>query len=307
VIQTVHGPIAPEALGVTLAHEHLLGRIPALDDPESPDDLCLDDEAVAASELRLFFDAGGRSLVELTVEGLSPAPLSLRRLADQAGVQIVAGVGLYRANAHPDWVKDASVGQLKDHFMNGLWYGISGTPVRGGVLGELRISSLIHSDEVKVLRAAARSQRRTGVGIMISVETSSRQEQRALDILQAEGVDLRRVALIHMSEVLDHEYLCSLAVRGAWLCFDTFGRDAGEIGDRRRVEALDRLLQAGWAGQLLLSQDVCSRRHLVTHGGKGYAHVVRSVVPALKATGVSQETIGELLVQNPGRFLSGES
>lgn len=307
MIQTVLGPIAPDALGVTLVHEHVLGRTPVPHNQKSLNGGGLDDEELAASELQLFLDAGGQSLVELTVEGLSPAPHALRRLAGRVGVSIVAGVGLYTASVHPAWVKDASAGRLEDHFVNGLWYGVGGTSVRGGVLGEFGISSPIHADEVKALRAAAHAQRRTGVGIMVNSDVPSAQLHRILDFLQAEGVDLRRVALGHMDALADHEYLASLAVRGVWLCLDTFGHDAGETTDRRKLAALERMLQAGWVGQLLVSQHVCNQRHYVKYGGKGYAHVLRGIVPALMATGVGQETVQELLVQNPRRYLSGES
>ncbi|HYS02498.1 MAG TPA: phosphotriesterase-related protein, partial [Candidatus Eisenbacteria bacterium] len=139
-----------------------------------------------------------------------------------------------------------------------------------------------------------------------------REGPRILDILAAEGVDLRRVALSHMDELLDYDYHCALAVRGAFLSFDTFGsefhfadEDAREPTDRERLAALLRLLAAGWAGQILLSQDVCTKLQLTRNGGKGYAHVLRSVVPALEASGVSAETIHELLVDNPRRFLAG--
>ncbi len=308
MIQTVQGPVTPDALGVTLAHEHLLLKMPVVDDrsSEADADQCLDDEALAASELQAFADAGGRSLVELTVEGLSPSPLSLRRLADRVGVQIVAGVGLYRANTHPDWVKAAGVAQVAEHFLEALRYGIGGTVVRGGVLGELGTSSPIHPDELKALRAAAHAHMATDVGIVVGCARGSRQEHRVLDTLQAEGVDLRRIALSHMDELLDFEYHRSLAVRGAWLSFDTFGWNRA-AADREKIEALLRLLGAGWMGQVLLSQDVSHRGHLMKYGGKGYAHLLRNVMPALEAAGLASEAVRELLVDNTRRFLTGES
>ena len=100
-IQTVCGPIEPEALGITLGHEHLLIDLRGLwDEPateerralaqtpitlasratwaqnpyESRDNLVIDDEAAAAEELRAFAQAGGRSVIDMTVEGLDPGP-----------------------------------------------------------------------------------------------------------------------------------------------------------------------------------------------------------------------------------------
>lgn len=340
MIQTVRGPIAPEALGVTLAHEHLLLDLRALwDEPEtqerrrlaetpitatsrgdwvgnpyeSRDNLLLDDEQAAVSELELYARAGGRSLIDLTVDGLDPKPQALRRISERTGVQIVAGTGVYRSVAHPPWVTSASVEELAARFVTAIEAGIAGTDVRAGVLGELGTSSPILPDEIKVLRAAARAHFRTGIPINVHPAIFHREGPRILDILQAEGVDLRRVALSHMDEQLDYDYHCSLAVRGAWLSFDTlgseevYGADEREPTDEERVAALLGLLEAGWAGQILLSQDVCTKLQLTRFGGNGYAHVLRTIVPRLRRAGVDQATIEELLVANPRRYLTGGS
>jgi len=339
VIQTVLGPIEPGDLGTTLGHEHALIDLRCLLEPPpdpdlewliaqpvdagsrvalqerpyaSRDNLLLDSEEDAARELQAFKDAGGSALIDLTVDGIGPNAAALRRLSTRTGLHIVAGVGIYRALAHPAWIRAAGVQDIADHFIRRLQIGFDATDVRGGVLGEIGTSSPLQPDEIKVLHAAARAHRETGVSINVHPAIWHREGPRILDILAADGVDLRRVALSHMDELLDYDYHCSLAVRGAWLSFDTFGsefhfadEDAREPTDRERLLALLRLLQAGWAGQILLSQDVCTKLQLTRYGGKGYAHVLRSVVPALEASGVSPQTIHELLVDNPRHFLTG--
>ena len=337
-IQTVCGPIEPEALGITLGHEHLLIDLRGLwDEPateerralaqtpitlasratwaqnpyESRDNLVIDDEAAAAEELRAFAQAGGRSVIDMTVEGLDPRPEAVRRISRRSGVQIVAGTGVYRAFAHPPWVAGMTVDELAARFVGAIQVGINGTRVRAGLLGELGTSSPILPDEIKVLRAAARAHLTTGVSINVHPAIFQREGGRILDILQAEDVDLRRVALSHMDEQLDYDYHCSLARRGAWLSFDTlgseevFGPDSKEPTDDQRLGALLQLLDAGWSGRILLSQDVCTKLQLIRFGGKGYAHVLKAIVPQLRAAGVDQSTISELLVDNPRRYLTG--
>jgi len=338
LIQTVCGPIEPDTLGVTLGHEHLLIDLrelwdePATDERralaqapitlqsratwaqnpyESRDNLLIDDEDAAVEELRAFAQAGGRSLIDMTVDGLDPKPEALRRISQRSGVQIVMGTGVYRAFAHPPWVAGMTVDELAARFVGAIQVGINGTDVRAGLLGELGTSSPILPDEVKVLRAAARAHFKTGVSINVHPAIFHREGPRILDVLEAEGVDLRRVALSHMDEQLDHDYHRSLAGRGAWLSFDTlgseetFGPNAKEPTDDQRVDALLRLLDAGWSGQILLSQDVCTKLQLLRFGGKGYSHVLTAIVPRLRAAGLGQATISELLVDNPRRFLTG--
>ena len=338
MIQTVCGPIEPDTLGVTLGHEHLLIDLrelwdePATDERralaqapitlqsratwaqnpyESRDNLLIDDEDAAVEELRAFAQAGGRSLIDMTVDGLDPKPEALRRISQRSGVQIVMGTGVYRAFAHPPWVAGMTVDELAARFVGAIQVGINGTDVRAGLLGELGTSSPILPDEVKVLRAAARAHFKTGVSINVHPAIFHREGPRILDALEAEGVDLFRVALSHMDEQLDHDYHRSLAGRGAWLSFDTlgseetFGPNAKEPTDDQRVDALLRLLDAGWSGQILLSQDVCTKLQLLRFGGKGYSHVLTAIVPRLRAAGLGQATISELLVDNPRRFLTG--
>ena len=338
MIQTVCGPIEPDTLGVTLGHEHLLIDLrelwdePATDERralaqapitlqsratwaqnpyESRDNLLIDDEDAAVEELRAFAQAGGRSLIDMTVDGLDPKPEALRRISQRSGVQILMGTGVYRAFAHPPWVAGMTVDELAARFVGAIQVGINGTDVRAGLLGELGTSSPILPDEVKVLRAAARAHFKTGVSINVHPAIFHREGPRILDVLEAEGVDLRRVALSHMDEQLDHDYHRSLAGRGAWLSFDTlgseetFGPNAKEPTDDQRVDALLRLLDAGWSGQILLSQDVCTKLQLLRFGGKGYSHVLTAIVPRLRAAGLGQPAISELLVDNPRRFLTG--
>jgi phosphotriesterase-related protein len=62
-----------------------------------------------------------------------------------------------------------------------------------------------------------------------------------------------------------------------------------------------RLIEAGHGEQLLFSQDVCLKTELVAYGGRGYAHVQRSVVPTLRHRGVDEAAIERILVGNPAR------
>src|ERR671933_451191 len=129
-VTTVLGPVAGDALGVTLTHEHLLCDLrsrwhaPPQDRPDlaalvdqdpRPQDrgplsgdpyvnrpnLLLDDADLAAQEVGYFRDAGGTALVDLTVRGLAPRPHDLVRISEQTGVHVVAGCGWDRQGAHP--------------------------------------------------------------------------------------------------------------------------------------------------------------------------------------------------------------
>jgi phosphotriesterase-related protein len=333
----VLGPVDSSSLGVTISHEHALIDLRCLFEPprhptrlyladapvtrelrraledepyQSRDNLVLDDEEVAAGELIAFRDAGGRTLIDLTVEGLGPRPEALRRLSHRTGLHIVAGCGIYRAIAHADWVRAASFAGLRDRFVGWAKEGLPGTSIRPGLFGEIGTSSPIHEDELKVLRATGQAQLATGLSINVHAALWQREGNRILDILEEEGVQPERVAISHLDELLDFDYHRTLAQRGAWLGYDTFGSefrfgDEREPTDAERIHHLQRMLDAGWAEQILLSQDVCNKLHLRHFGGRGYAHLLTDIVPKLREGGVDERTIYRLLVTNPARFLSG--
>lgn len=333
------GGLEPTDLGVTLAHEHLLldlsclwrepassDRLWLVDAPVAPelhlalaadpyhcqDNLRLDDFEQALSDLEAFRLAGGRSLVDLSTRTIGPFPAGLRALAQQSGVNVIAGTGFYVRAAHPLWLADAPQERVEDEMLRDLLEGFDGTGARAGVIGELGTSSPIHPDEEKVLRAAARVQARTGVGINVHLTLFATEGETVLRTLELAGADLTRVALSHLDETLDHGYHRRLADQGCFLEFDTWGsechftdRGLREPTDRERLEALERLADAGFLGQILLSQDVCTKMQRRANGGRGYDHLLTSIAPCLSRRGFSDADLRVLLVDNPARFLAG--
>ena len=341
-VMTVRGPIPPDALGVTLPHEHLLCDLRALwhapppgrpdlaalvDVDPSPRDrgplcsdpyvcrpnLLLDDPDLAAEELAYFRQAGGGALVELTTAGLAPRPAALQRISEAAGIHVVAGCGWYRRVTRPPGLdtlsEEAMAGQLIREIRHGL-----AEDVRPGIIGEIGTGDPIHPDEAKALRAAARAQRATHLPIAVHLALWGRQGEVALDILEAAGADLSRVLLCHLSEQpAATGYHLALLRRGAGLGFDTFGAEyaldaAGRrlATDEERIGGLLRLLDAGYAAQLFLSQDICERLQLRAYGGFGYAHLLTTIAPRLRRAGVGDTTLDQLLRQNPARLLAHE-
>ena len=338
-VMTVCGPVRAAQLGLTLAHEHLLmdgtclWRAPKdpsrewlvdaevtpemhstlLFDPyHSRDNVMLDDPDDALSDLLTFRRAGGSTVVELSSRQLGPHPQGLRMLAERAGLNVVAGTGFYISASHPEWVGSADVQALTEAMLSDLQAGFGVSGVRAGVIGELGTSSPVHPDEIKVLMAAARAQRATGVGINVHLTLFAHEGEAVLDILESSGANLTRVALSHLDETLDYAYHDRLAERGVFLEFDTFGSEcqfteAGseESSDDQRLEALTRLAEHGQIGQILLSQDVCTKMQRRRLGGRGYDHLLTDIVPRLRRRGFSEEDLATMLIANPARFLSG--
>jgi phosphotriesterase-related protein len=289
--------------------------------------LLLDDPALMAAELEAFRDAGGGTVVELTTLGLGPRPAELPRIAAASGVHVVAGCGWYRAVTAPPGLRDTPEEALADALLRTVREGFPGSDgVRPGIIGEIGTGDPIHPDEAKALRVAARVQRATGLAVAVHLALWGREGRRVLDVLEGAGADPRRVYLCHLGEQPGAAgYHRALLDRGAWLGFDTFGAEyaldsAAPAGggcpsppyphptprlatDEERLTGVLRLLDAGYAGRLLLSQDICERLQLRAYGGFGYAHLLTTIRPRLRRAGADEATLDLLLRQNPARLL----
>lgn len=340
-VMTVLGPKDAGTLGITLAHEHIFldlscwwcapktaerdsiidAPVAAVDrelliaDPyHSKDNLLLTDERLAIKELNLFKEAGGCTVVDLSTRSIGPFPQKLRDVSIKTGLNIVAGTGFYVRRAHPADVSKSTFSQLADQMISDLTIGMAGTDIKAGVIGEIGTSAPIHVDEAKVLQAAAIAHQETGAAINIHLSIFANEGNRVLDLLENCGVDPNYVALSHLDEQVNPEYHLSLAKRGCYVEFDCFGSecrfdedDLREPSDNQRIESLLYLLEKGFQNKILLSQDVCTKMQLHEFGGNGYDHLLRKIVPALMARGVEKSTINTMLVENPARFLTGNS
>ena len=86
IIRTVRGDIEPAEFGVCYPHEHVLCTPPA---NVTDRDLTMDSEEAAVRELAWFYEAAGRSLVEMTPADYGRNAAGLRRVSDKTGVHIV--------------------------------------------------------------------------------------------------------------------------------------------------------------------------------------------------------------------------
>jgi phosphotriesterase-related protein len=304
---TVSGPIPPDRVGFTLPHEHTgiyLWHVPNRWDywELTPDELLI------ADELRDFRRRGGSTLVDVTTPGIGRDPERLRRLAGRTGLNVVMGTGWYRETYYPveALIDRRTVDQLADQMVAELRDGIAGTGIRPGIIGEIGTDQpWISALEERVHRAAARASAETGMAITThGVRSGVALAQ--LRIFEEEGADPSRVVIGHADSypVLDH-YLAILE-RGANLEFDFIGQrfDTEEAEEPRLVEHIVELLERGYGGQLLLSQDVCHNRQMKANGGFGYTYLQQHFLPTLRTAAVGEGEIGQITVDNPRRILT---
>jgi phosphotriesterase-related protein len=346
-ILTVGGPVAPDAAGATLMHEHLFAelnlpegdaarwRLALFDPPVSAsaigiyqhpltldilervemgflnrDNLRLSDERTAVEEVGDFKSRGGRTIVDVTSLGLGRDPAALRRVAQATGVQIVMGASWFSKAYHPADLDRRTVESLTDEIVGDV-VGRGGDAPRAGIIGEVGAQGgPLTPNEVKVIRASGRASRLTGSSLTLHVDAAAREQPAILDLLAAEGTDLRRVVVGHSTPIAtDLPFMKRLLDRGAYLEFDGLGRtprinDRNKVSDTEVGRAVVGLIRAGYLDRILLAQDVCTKVQLKAYGGGGYSFVLERFVPYLKRLGVTQTEVDAMLVENPRRVLT---
>jgi phosphotriesterase-related protein len=240
---------ADKVFGPALSHEHL--RID-LSHEDDPDGYVRDEEAVLA-ELGAARDEFGLGLVvELTCEGMGRDAEVLRRLSEVSGVDVVCATGFYYERFHPHYVKNSSVEELAGRMLEEIRNGIDGTGVRPGVIGEVGSHGPeMSATEERCFRAAARAALASG----LSVATHAHLGVGAvgqLELLLEEGLTPERICLGHQDLIDDSDQHQTLAASGAYVAFDTVGKESYQP-DEVRLRLLMRMLEAGHEDRLLLS------------------------------------------------------
>jgi phosphotriesterase-related protein len=303
-ISTVRGPIDAANLGVTLMHEHVF---------------VLDTEILAnypeawGDEEKRIADAIGRldelkangvdSIVDLTVTGLGRYIPRIQRIAAATYNDLpfyfhYRGPGTILGGPDP----------MIEMFVRDLTEGIAETGVRAAMLKCATDAPGVTPGVERVLRAVAQAHRETGAPISTHTHARRKRGLEQQRIFIEEGVDLARVVIGHSGDTDDLGYLEELIANGSYLGMDRFGIDTF-LPFEQRVETVVRLCERGHANKMVLSQDAACFNHWLPENlvpvmlpNWHYLHIHRDVLPALKARGVSDEQIKQMLVENPRRI-----
>lgn len=302
MIQTVTGPIDASELGVTMAHEHLSVDLSGVRDDE---DSVFGYSSLVMGELERLKAAGANSVVEVSCIGMGRDVEELVRMSKESGLNIVCSTGFYLESYHPAWLKNMSVDEVEDLMTTELLNGIEGTDIRAGVIGEIAGEKCeITDSERKVMIAAAHASSKTGCAVTTHCQLGRMAVEQA-SLLLSEGVSPRKVVLGHLDLANDIEYYKRVLGMGVNIGFDTCGK-VKYLADETRADNLARLVDLGYAGQIVLSADVSRKSYMSAEGGYGYSGVLERMIPMLRERGVDEKEILAMLIDNSARIFDIE-
>ena len=297
----VSGPLAPESLGITLVHEHVLVDFAGADEVSRSRYDADEVFRTALPHLRALRERGCRTLFEATPAYLGRDPALLRRLAEASGLTVVTNTGYYgaaRDRAVPAHAWRESARQLADRWTAEFRRGIEGTGVRPGFLKIGVDAGELSEIDRKLVEAGALCHIETG--LTVAVHTGNGKAALAvLSTLRALGVAPEAYVWVHAHLEADRPTHDWAARQGAWVEFDGVGWGPLDA----HVDAVVDMARRGLLGRVLVSQDA-GWYHVGEPGGGTYRpHTVLfdEFVPALRARGITEDEIDTLLVSNPAR------
>lgn len=306
-IMTVCGEVTPEQLGIVLPHEHVICDIARHSGNANN---LLTDVTACTREMEYFKRAGGGTIVDVTTPDIGRDPQSLRDVSLAAGVNIVTCTGYYTEKTAQELIGEQTVDDLAAWMIKEITVGIGDTGIRPGVIGELGSPNhYVRPAEEKVLRAAGRAHRETGMSISLHAAIG-RPGVDQLAILREEGVSLDRVIVGHADyewhrEVgTDLEYYQKLLDAGCYVEFDQIGWGEDVVPEKEIIKRVLLLLERGYSNRLLLSMDICRRSFYRQNGGHGYDYLLTHFTKKLQVAGLSDDQIRLIMTENPSRALA---
>lgn len=309
-VRTVLGDIRPYDMGVTYAHEHVVieESYPTQGNPS----FLLNDVEKISAELKRFYDAGGRTMVDTMPADCGRNAVKLAKVSQQTGVNLIMPTGLhleiYYLPNH--WRYTYTEDQLTRLFIADVTEGVDihdyngpfihRTPHRAGLIKLATGDENISSHQEKIFRAVVNTHRETGVPILTHTNSGKHAigQVRLFDQL---GANLQHVVISHVDRCTDADYHRALLHTGVRVEYDSAFRWKKDINWTYKL--LESLL-TDFPDQITMGMDAAKHTYWQSYGGKpGLNFLLTSFKEDLRQMGLGDyyETI---FVKNPAQLYS---
>jgi len=309
----VRGPFSVPHRGIFLPHEHVL--VDFIGAGEASPARYEADAVFRAvlPHLQALRQTGGRALAECTPAYLGRDPVLLHRLAAAADLHLMTNTGYYGAGGDkylPAHARHETPGELATRWTREAEEGIGATGIRPGFIKIATDNGPLTPLHRKLVRAAARTHRVSGLTIAMhtgsghDAQGRARAGTEALAILREEGVRADAFIWVHAQAAAGaFEALGEAAAAGAWIEFDGLATPERVPG---HLQLVQRMRTAGHLDRVLLSQD--NGWYYVGEPGGGrfrpYPLLSGHFLPALRVAGYGEAVIDRLVRLQPAEALA---
>ncbi|MHA1447648.1 MAG: hypothetical protein ACTSSN_13215 [Candidatus Heimdallarchaeaceae archaeon] len=308
MINTVLGPISEEDLGVTLMHEHIVVNIIGADSRERSYTI----EEVVEYVLPYLIEAkdkGCQTIVEATPLGLGRDLDVLVACSKKSGLNIVTCTGAWDGSdvkglSVPEAIKKMTIDEIANVWAREFEEGIDDTGIKPGYIKlALGDEGEIFPLQEKLLRAGARTSKKTGMRIQCHIYTSS-SVPSAIKIIEDEKLPYDRFIWVHADGQMDMEKILEFGKKGIWLQFDGIGMAEDFT---KYPPAIGKLKEENLIPQLLFGQDSGSfwvKKDEEEWPMRPYVRFFNEFVPYCVKEGIESELINKVTTKNSKKALS---
>ncbi len=305
--RSVLGDIPAEEMGYTYSHEHIIidDSYPTQSNPE----FLLNDVEKASEELKRFYAAGGRTMVDTMPADSGRNVLKMAQVSRQTLVNIIIPTGIHLEVYYPmsHWRYRYSEDNLTELFAADIETGIdkndySGPIVertnhRAGVIKLATGDDKITSHQEKIFRAGVNAHLKTGAPILTHTNLGQLALEQAT-LFEKLGANLKNVVLSHVDRINDLGYHKAVLDTGIKVEYDSAFRWEIKGGLNHTFSLLENLLPL-YPDQITLGMDMAKSSYWKSYGGRpGLNYLIETVPGFLKSKGLS-EFYQKLFLDNP--------
>jgi len=315
-VRTIRGDIAPEEMGTTNAHDHLIrsGGGEVMHDP----DHLLDSVDKAVEEAARFLGAGGTTIVDMCPVDCGRDIKKLLEVNDRLpDLNIIVATGFHQAKNYEDnrthWVTRYTVDQITELVVADVVEGIDFHDYSGPIVersdakaGVIKIGTAygkITAFEHKFIEAVAQASIETGAPISTHTTQGTMAHEQA-QLLIGYGAEPSKISIGHIHRNYDVYYHSKLCEMGVNVMYDGTNRIKYQP-DSVRVQLIKDMVAAGFADRITLGTDSGKRSYQKAYGaGSGIDYDLTITKPRLIEEGLDPQMVDDFFVANPARALS---
>ena len=171
----------------------------------------------------------------------------LKKVSELSGVDIVSSCGFYY-NDEP--ILDCMSAETLAEFIVG-----DANNTCAGIIKAAVEYDTVSPFNIKLLKASAIAQKRTGLPIILHTNANNKNGVKAVEILLGENVNPKNIVVGHLSDTDDNEYIKNFARSGCYVALDRLYDNKTEEYITSKINQINALSDAGYTDRILLSHD----------------------------------------------------
>lgn len=271
--------------------------------------LCEDSPEKSLKELKTYYSAGGRLIVDAQPTGCGRSAKQLEWLSKESGVAIVSVTGFHKKVFfdEPDlWEK--SVEQLADLYTDeisiGMYENGIQTNIKAGML-KVAMENDWNKDPIyiKMFKAVAIAASRTRASIMVHTETGN-DILSLIKYFDEYGIPAKRLMICHLDRThYDMAYHIKVLEKGCYLCYDSIHRYK-YVSEKEELDLIQKILMNGYDSQVVISLDTTNQR-LRAYEAKdmGLDYILNTYKDVMRQHGIPEKSIDKMCKENARKIL----